>query len=100
MVPGPVDPYGREGLHLTKAREQLLQAISPINEPINVSLDQALGRVNAKSVEAITSIPGFRASIMDGYALGQEHQPTVGSQWIVQGRSAPGSSSGPCGQCR
>ena len=91
MVPGPVDPYGREGLHLTKAREQLLQAISPINEPINVSLDQALGRVNAKSVEAITSIPGFRASIMDGYALGQEHQPTVGSQWIVQGRSAPGS---------
>ena len=28
---------------------------------------------------------------MDGYALGQHHQPSVGQQWTLHGRSAPGS---------
>lgn len=90
-VPGPVEPYGREGLPLSEARHRLLADISPINALTTVPLDEALGRVNAKSINAQVSIPGFRASIMDGYALGQHHQPTVGQQWILQGRSAPGS---------
>ena len=80
-VPGPVEPYGREGLPLSEARHRLLADISPINALTTVPLDEALGRVNAKSINAPASIPGFRASIMDGYALGQHHQPTVGQQW-------------------
>lgn len=90
-VPGPVEPYGREGLPLSEARHRLLADISPINALDNLPLDEALGRVNAKSINAPVSIPGFRASIMDGYALGQHHQPRVGQQWTLQGRSAPGS---------
>ena len=90
-VPGPVEPYGREGLPLSEARHRLLADISPINALKTVPLDEALGRVNAKSINAPVSIPGFRASIMDGYALGQHHQPRVGQQWTLQGRSAPGS---------
>ena len=91
MVPGSVEPYGREGLPLAQAREQLLKAIIPIQEPITVSLDQASGCVSASWVNAKTSIPGFRASIMDGFALGQSHQPSVGDRWSIQGRSAPGA---------
>ena len=90
-MPGPVEPYGREGLPLSEARHRLLADISPINALTTVPLDEALGRVNAKSINAPVSIPGFRASIMDGYALGQHHQPKVGQQWTLQGRSAPGS---------
>ncbi len=90
-MPGPVEPYGREGLALSEARQRLLEEINPINAVTTVSLEEALGRVNARSITAQVSIPGFRASIMDGYALGQNKRPTVGQHWTLQGRSAPGS---------
>lgn len=90
-MPGPAEPYGREGLPLNEARERLLKNIKPIKALTTVPLDEALGRVNAKPINAPVSIPGFRASIMDGYALGQHHQPSVGQQWSLHGRSAPGS---------
>ena len=90
-MPGPVEPYGREGLALREARQRLLEEIKPINAVTTVSLEEALGRVNARSINALVSIPGFQASIMDGYALGQNKRPTVGQHWTLQGRSAPGS---------
>ena len=90
-MPGPVEPYGREGLALREARQRLLEEINPINAVTTVSLEEALGRVNARSITAQVSIPGFQASIMDGYALGQNKRPTVGQHWTLQGRSAPGS---------
>ncbi|WP_413430490.1 molybdopterin molybdotransferase MoeA [Synechococcus sp. Cu2B8-bc1011] len=90
-MPGPVEPYGREGLPLSEARHRLLADIRPINALTTVSLEEALGRVNARSITAQVSIPGFQASIMDGYALGQNKRPTVGQHWTLQGRSAPGS---------
>ncbi len=90
-MPGPVEPYGREGLPLSEARHRILEEISPIAAITTVPLDEALGRVNAKPINAPVSIPGFRASIMDGYALGQNKRPTVGQHWTLQGRSAPGS---------
>ena len=90
-MPGPVEPYGREGLALSEARQRLLEEINPINAVTTVSLEEALGRVNARSINALVSIPGFQASIMDGYALGQNKRPTVGQHWTLQGRSAPGS---------
>ena len=90
-MPGPVEPYGREGLALREARQRLLEEINPINAVTTVSLEEALGRVNARSINALVSIPGFQASIMDGYALGQNKRPTVGQHWTLQGRSAPGS---------
>jgi molybdopterin molybdotransferase len=41
-------------------------------------------------VHASAAVPGFRASIMDGYALGQSHQPKFGETWQLKGRSAAG----------
>ncbi len=51
-VPGPVEPYGREGLPLSEARHRLLEDISPINALTTVLLQEALGRVNAKSINS------------------------------------------------
>ena len=94
MAAGAADPYGREGLPLTEARQRVLASIQDQTfrrEPSieTVALDEALDRVNADPVLAKADVPGFRASIMDGYALGQCHQPRVDDTWTVVGRSAP-----------
>ena len=90
---GTAEPYGREGLPLDQARQQVLAALGPAPSLGNETLPLArcLGRVNATTVTATADVPGFRASIMDGYALGQAHQPQVGNQWTLQGRSAAGA---------
>ena len=94
MAAGAADPYGREGLPLTEARQRVLASIQDQTfrrEPSieTVALDEALDRVNADPVLAKADVPGFRASIMDGYALGQCHQPRVDDTWTVVGRAAP-----------
>ena len=87
---GSAEPYGREGLPLQEARQQVLAALQPITTTSTVPLQQALGRVSAADVLASAAVPGFRASIMDGYALGQSHQPKLGDTWQLKGRSAAG----------
>ena len=88
---GSVEPYGIEGLPLLEARKKILAALTPTQKTETVALNQALGRINAEPVVATEAIPGFRASVMDGYALGQNTQPQQGDQWTLQGRSAPGA---------
>jgi len=90
MVSGHAEPYGREGLPLEEARQRVLEALAPIQRSETVPLQQALGRVSAAEVRASEAVPGFRASIMDGYALGQATQPTLGESWTLKGRSAAG----------
>ena len=87
---GNAEPYGREGLPLEEARQRVLAATKPITASNTVPLQQALGRVSAADVLASAAVPGFRASIMDGYALGQSHQPKLGDTWQLKGRSAAG----------
>ena len=87
---GNAEPYGREGLPLEEARQRVLAALQPITAQSTVPLQQALGRVSAADVLACGAVPGFRASIMDGYALGQSHQPKLGETWQLKGRSAAG----------
>ena len=88
---GTAEPYGIEGLPLLEARKKILSAVTPIHKTETVALNQALGRVNAEPVVALEAVPGFRTSVMDGYALGQHTQPQQGDQWTLQGRSAPGA---------
>ncbi len=90
---GPAEPYGREGLPLDQARQRLLNALpsSLQRGAETLPLADCLGRVNCSIVKATAAVPGFRASVMDGYALGQAHQPQVGDQWSLKGRSAAGS---------
>ena len=87
---GNAEPYGREGLPLEEARRRVLAALQPITASNTVPLQQALGRVSAADVLASAAVPGFRASIMDGYALGQSHQPNPGDTWQLKGRAAAG----------
>ena len=88
---GSAEPYGIEGLPLLEARNKILAALRPTQKTETVALNQALGRINAEPVVASEAIPGFKASVMDGYALGQQTQPQQGDQWTLQGRSAPGA---------
>ncbi|CAK6696789.1 gephyrin-like molybdotransferase Glp [Synechococcus sp. CBW1107] len=86
-----LEPYPREGLPLEEARRQVLAALTPLAGSESLPLQQALGRVTAESVVATEAVPGFRASIMDGYALAAASVPQVGHSWPLMGRSAPGA---------
>jgi molybdopterin molybdotransferase len=86
------EPFPPEGLPLEQARARVLAAIEPPGIQQSVRLDQALGRVAAAPVVAREAVPGFRASIMDGYALGDTSAPPApGARWQLVGRSAPGA---------
>ncbi|MCT0248739.1 gephyrin-like molybdotransferase Glp [Synechococcus sp. CS-205] len=85
------EPYPREGLPLEEARRQLLASLVPLAGSDMLPLQQALGRVSARPVLAAQTVPGFRASIMDGYALAAASVPQVGHSWPLLGRSAPGA---------
>ena len=87
---GSAEPYGSEGLPLAEARQRVIAAIRPIDSITTLPLHQTLGRVSASAVMAHAAVPGFRASIMDGYALGQISQPDLGDTWTLMGRSAAG----------
>ena len=95
---GRAEPYGREGLPLEEARRRVQAAVEPITAVNTMPLAEALGRVNAAAVHASAAVPGFRASIMDGYALGQNHQPRQGESWQLRGRSAAGPSRARAGR--
>jgi molybdopterin molybdotransferase len=86
-----VEPYGREGLPLEQARAQILAALEPLGLQETVPLTQALGRTTAAVLVATAAVPGFRASIMDGYAIAGGDQPQPGEQWRLVGGSAAGS---------
>ena len=85
------EPYGREGLPLEQARAQILEALQPLGLQETVPLSQALGRTTAAALVATASVPGFRASIMDGYAIAGGAQPELGQQWRLVGGSAAGA---------
>jgi molybdopterin molybdotransferase len=86
-----LEPYPREGLPLEEARRQVLAALTPLAGREVLPLEQALGRVSAEPLLASEAVPGFRASIMDGYALAATSVPQVGHTWPLLGRSAPGA---------
>jgi len=48
----------------------------------------------AAAVLAREAVPGFRASMMDGYAIAGEALPATGSRWCLVGCSAPGAPYG------
>ena len=92
MATGAVEPYGREGLNLEDARHTILESLkgrSPLPTE-RMPLKSSLGRVCALDAIAAADVPGFRASIMDGYALAQITQPEPSQRWTLQGLSAPG----------
>ncbi|MFM8259620.1 MAG: molybdopterin molybdotransferase MoeA [Vulcanococcus sp.] len=88
------EPYGREGLPLELARQRILEALQPLAQEETLPLAQALGRTTAAPVAAAAAVPGFRASIMDGYAIAGEAAPEPGARWRLVGRSSAGAPYG------
>jgi molybdopterin molybdotransferase len=88
------EPFPREGLPLEEARRRVLAAITPLTGRETLPLARCLGRVSAGPVRAPEAVPGFRASIMDGYAIADAEAPGPGRRWSLVGRSAPGAPYG------
>ncbi|MFY8147948.1 MAG: gephyrin-like molybdotransferase Glp [Prochlorococcaceae cyanobacterium] len=91
--PPPADPFGPEGLPLEEARQRVLASLQSLAGSLPLPLEQCLGRVCAADVIAPAAVPGFRASILDGYAVASgEVEP--GQSWPLVGRSAAGAPFG------
>lgn len=88
---GGCEPFGPEGLPLAEARARVLAAITPLAGAERLPLAACLGRVSAEACTAAEAVPGFRASIMDGYAIAEAGPPLPGATWRLVGRSAPGA---------
>ncbi|MEB3317667.1 MAG: molybdopterin molybdotransferase MoeA [Cyanobacteriota bacterium] len=85
------EPFPREGLPLAEARARVLAALTPLAGVEWRPLTACLGRVSAAACEAAEAVPGFRAAILDGYAIADSDAPVPGTRWRVAGRSAPGA---------
>jgi molybdopterin molybdotransferase len=85
------EPFPREGLPLEEARRRVLAALTPLAGSEVLPLAACLGRVSAEGCRALEAVPGFRASIMDGYALADAQPPAAGATWRLVGRAAPGA---------
>ena len=88
------EPFGPEGLPLEQARALILAALQPLGGNDTLPLGACLGRISAAAVLAREAVPGFRASLMDGYAIAGETIPAPGSRWTLVGVSAPGAPHG------
>ena len=85
------EPFPAEGLPLEEARRLILAALEPLGRQELVTLDAGLGRTTAAPIRAAAAVPGFRASVMDGYAIAGSESPAMGQCWRLVGRSAAGS---------
>ena len=91
MAEPTAEPFPAEGLPLEEARARVLAALRPDPPLETLPLAACLGRVMAQSVLASEAVPGFRAAILDGYAVADAIPPEPGRRWRVVGRSAAGT---------
>ncbi|MCX5938172.1 MAG: molybdopterin molybdotransferase MoeA [Cyanobium sp. LacPavin_0920_WC12_MAG_62_9] len=84
------EPFAAEGLPLDEARSRILAALEPCLDQEVVPLVKGFGRVSAEPVVSQAAVPGFRASIMDGYAIAGDAMPAIGEGWQVVGVSSAG----------
>ena len=85
------EPFPAEGLSLDQAQAQILEALQPLGCSEALPLSACRGRIIAEAVTAAAAVPGFRASIMDGYAIAGDAPPEPGQRWRLVGRSAAGT---------
>jgi molybdopterin molybdotransferase len=91
MAEPTAEPFPAEGLPLEEARARVLAALRPDPPLETLPLAACLGRVLAQSVLASEAVPGFRAAILDGYAVADPMPPEPGRRWRLVGRSAAGA---------
>jgi len=82
-----------QGLYLNDAIKKILEEIDTLLVKNNIlhkeeiNLEEALGKVSLEEILSEEDIPGYRSSVMDGYALGES---TKGNKWKIVGESFPG----------
>ena len=82
-----------KGLYLNDAIKKILEEMDTLivnNEILHkeeINLDEALGKVSMEEILSEEDMPGYRSSVMDGYALGES---TKGNKWKIVGESFPG----------
>ena len=82
-----------QGLYLNDAIKKILEEMDTLivnNEILHkeeINLDEALGKVSMEEILSEEDMPGYRSSVMDGYALGES---TKGNKWKIVGESFPG----------
>jgi molybdopterin molybdotransferase len=76
-------------LPIDEALARILKGVKPLGSEV-VNLEQAKGRVLAKSVSALRDQPPFPASAMDGYAVRHEDIRTIPVSLKLIGTSAAG----------
>jgi len=91
MAEHNAEPFPAEGLPLEQARARVLAALRPDPRIETLPLAACLGRVVAQSVRSSEAVPGFRAAILDGYAVADAMPPEPGRRWRLVGRSAAGA---------
>ena len=89
------EPFLREGLKVEEARQEVLKEIKKVldNSTIpyeSISLENSLEKISSKDIFVKQNIPGFRASVMDGYAVSHCVKPHKGQHWKVVGESSAG----------
>ena len=89
------EPFLREGLKVEEARQEVLKEIKKVldNSTIpyeSISLENSLEKISSKDIFVKQNIPGFRASVMDGYAVSHCAKPHKGQHWKVVGESSAG----------
>ncbi|WP_413389420.1 molybdopterin molybdotransferase MoeA [Prochlorococcus marinus] len=89
------EPFLREGLKVEEARQEVLKEIKKVldNSTIpyeSISLENSLEKISSKDIFVKQNIPGFRASVMDGYAVSHCAKPHKGQHWKVVGQSSAG----------
>ena len=77
-------------ISVDEALALILDGIRPVSEIEHVSLDAALGRVLAQTVQSGIDVPGYDNSAMDGYAVRSADIATAGVVLPVLQRIAAG----------
>ena len=77
-------------ISVDEALALILDGIRPVSEIEHVSLDAALGRVLAQTVQSGIDVPGYDNSAMDGYAVRSADIATAGAVLPVLQRIAAG----------
>ena len=86
------EPFPREGLPLEEARARVLAALTPLAGPGTAAAGRLPGPGERREPAApAEAVPGFRASIMDGYAIA-DAAPPPGGALAAGGPLRPGRS--------
>jgi len=70
-----VEQKNTAALTVDEARDAILALISTTTDTSNIEITQALGRTIAFDVHAVTAIPPFKNSAMDGFAVQYKDMP-------------------------